>query len=138
MAGTRKKAEPKSQSEPSSTNSQGMGRLVYSIDLEDLYIMAALQGFCASACSMPTHRIVEAANDVGTKAFLQRQENKQCAKSPTYSELLAFWHLHQEPHYQQKRALSKERGERLKERLSKPQASLGKPGTKASTSPPVG
>ena len=137
MDGTRKKAEPKSQSEPSSTNSQGMGRLVYSIDLEDLYIMAALQGFCASACSMPTHRIVEAANDVGTKAFLQRQENKQCAKSPTYSELLAFWHLHLES-CPPKPDQSKVCLTPLEESVSKLSTAVEKLGTLVSTDPPVG
>lgn len=100
--------------------------------------MAALQGLCASSCSMPVSSIVNAANTIGTRAFLQRQENKQCAKSPTYSELLTFWHLHQEAHYQQKPDQSKELGESQKQPQSKLSTAAEKPGTLASTDPPVG
>lgn len=99
--------------------------------------MAALQGLCASSCSMPVNSIVNAANTIGTKAFLQRQENKQCAKSPTYSELLAFWHLHLES-CPPKPDQSKELGDSLSEPLSKLSTAVEKLGTLASTDPPVG
>jgi len=87
---------------------------------------------------MSAEKLANAANTTGTKAFLIRQENKQCAKSPTYSELLAFWRLHSEEYYRQKQDQLKPLGDSVEESLSKLSTAVEKLGTLASTDPPAG
>ena len=55
-----------------------MGRLVYSIDLEDLYIMAAIAGMSRKEMNGMSGDFMAQAMNPGTIAYLIRQEQKKC------------------------------------------------------------
>ena len=151
MAGTRKKAEPKSQSEPSSTSSQGMGRLVYSIDLEDLYIMAAIAGMSRKEMNGMSGDFMAQAMNRGTIAYLIRQEQKKCPsenymqtvnrmrrQSAFFEESLSYVSRTDLPRPPLTPDQSKVYLQSLRERLSELEAEYAEPGTPESTDPPVG
>ena len=151
MAGTRKKAEPKSQSEPSSTSSQGMGRLVYSIDLEDLYIMAAISGMKSNEMNGMCGDYMARAMSRGSVAYLIRQEQKKCPsenymqtvnrmrkQSAFFEESLSYVSRTDLPRPPLTPDQSKVYLQSLRERLSELEAEYAEPGTPESTDPPVG